>query len=75
MAELFEVDRTSITRHIKNIYATQELEEVATCAKNAQVRLEGNRKIVREMPFYNLDVVISVGFIRQLKKRQPCFFI
>lgn len=41
MAELFGVDRTSITRHIKNIYSTKELEEDSTCAKNAQVRLEG----------------------------------
>lgn len=62
MAELFGVDRTSIVRHIKNIYATQELNEVSTCAKNAQVRLEGKRSIVREIPFYNLDMVISVGY-------------
>ncbi len=62
MAELFGVDRTSIVRHIKNIYATQELDEISTCAKNAQVRLEGNRRIVREIPFYNLDMVISVGY-------------
>lgn len=62
MADLFGVDRTSVTRHIKNIYATQELEENSTCAENAQVRLEGNRKIVRRIPFYNLDMVISVGY-------------
>ncbi len=62
MAELFGVDRTSVVRHIKNIYATQELDEISTCAKNAQVRLEGNRRIVREIPFYNLDMVISVGY-------------
>ena len=62
MAELFGVDRTSVVRHIKNIYATQELEETSTCAKNAQVRMEGNRTIVRDIPFYNLDMVISVGY-------------
>lgn len=62
MAELFGVDRTSVVRHIRNIYATQELDEVSTCAKNAQVRLEGNRTIVRNIPFYNLDMVISVGY-------------
>ena len=62
MAELFGVDRTSVVRHIKNIYATQELDEASTCAKNAQVRLEGDRKIIREIPFYNLDMVISVGY-------------
>ena len=62
MAELFGVDRTSVVRHIRNIYATQELDEVSTCAKNAQVRLEGTRTIVRNIPFYNLDMVISVGY-------------
>ena len=62
MAELFGVDRTSVTRHIKNIYASEELDEHSTCAKNAQVRIEGKRHIVREIPFYNLDMVISVGY-------------
>ena len=62
MAELFRTDRTSIVRHIKNIYAVDELSESATCAKIAQVRLEGKRKIVREIPYYNLDMIISVGF-------------
>ena len=56
MAELFRTDRTSIVRHIKNIYAVDELSESATCAKIAQVRLEGKRKIVREIPYYNLDI-------------------
>ena len=55
MAELFGVDRTSIVRHIRNIYKAEELDAISTCAKNAQVRFEGGRKIVREMPFYNLD--------------------
>ena len=62
MAELFAVDRTSVVRHIKNIYATQELDEASTCAKNAQVRLEGSRRIIRDIYFYNLDMVISVGY-------------
>ncbi len=62
MAELFQTDRTSILRHIKNIYATEELLENATCAKNAQVRLEGKRQVVRQVPFYNLDMIISVGY-------------
>ena len=62
MAELFGVDRTSIVRHIRNIYKAEELDEISTCVKNAQVRFEGGRKIVREIPFYNLDMVISVGY-------------
>ena len=62
MAELFSTDRTSILRHIHNIYKTHELDEAATCAKIAQVRLEGNRRVIREVPFYNLDMIISVGY-------------
>ena len=62
MAELFNVDRTSIVRHIRNIYKSEELEENSTCAKNAHVRIEGQRQIVREIPYYNLDMIISVGY-------------
>ena len=45
LAELFQTDRTSIAKHIKNIYETGELIEASTCAKIAQVQLEGNRKV------------------------------
>ncbi len=62
MAELFQTNRTSILRHIKNIYQSGELDEKATCAKIAQVRKEGNREVVRTLAYYNLDVVISVGY-------------
>ena len=62
MSELFQTDRTVINRHIKNIYKSGELDEKATCAKNAQVRLEGNRTVTRNIPYYNLDVIISVGY-------------
>ena len=50
MAELFNTDRTSINRHIRNIFQTQELYENSTCAKIAQVRLEGGRSIKRVVP-------------------------
>ena len=62
MAELFDIDRTSVLRHIRNIYKSEELEESSTCAKTAQVRTEGNRKIQREILYYNLDMIISVGY-------------
>lgn len=62
MAELFGIDRTTIVRHIRNIYNSEELEETSTCAKNAQVRMEGSRKIQRNIPYYNLDMIISVGY-------------
>ena len=59
MAHLFGRDRTVIVRHIRNIYKTEELERETTCAKNAQVAKDGK---VRQMDFYNLDVIISVGY-------------
>ena len=52
MADVFQTDRTSVLRHIKNIYATGELDEISTCAKSAQVREEGIRKVVRQIPYY-----------------------
>ena len=62
MAELFATDRTSIAKHILNVYETDELEKEPTCAKIAQVRQEGNRKVKRNIVYYNLDVIISVGY-------------
>jgi len=62
MAELFCVDRTSIVRHIRNIYNSEELFEDSTCAKNAQVRIEGGREVLREITLYNLDMILSVGY-------------
>ena len=62
MALLFDTDRTSVLRHINNIYKIGELERESTCAKIAQVRKEGKRSITRQIPFYNLDMIISVGY-------------
>jgi hypothetical protein len=62
LAELFQTDRTSIIKHLQNIYSSGELEENATCAKIAQVRKEGNRKVTREVLHYNLDAILSVGY-------------
>lgn len=62
MAELFATDRTSIVRHINNIYHTEELDRESTCAKIAQVREEGKRRVARSIPFFNLDMIISVGY-------------
>ncbi|MBP7808653.1 MAG: virulence protein RhuM/Fic/DOC family protein [Bacteroidia bacterium] len=62
LSELLETDRTSILKHIKNIYKTKELTEKQTCAKIAQVRKEGQKEVKREVLHYNLDVIISVGY-------------
>ena len=59
---LFQTDRTSIVKHIKNIYESGELSEEATCAKIAQVQQEGKRKVTRKISYYNLDLIISVGY-------------
>lgn len=62
IAELFGVDRSVITKHLINIYETDELSKISTCAKIAQVQKEGNREVKREIEFYNLDTIISVGY-------------
>lgn len=63
MAELFQTDRTSISRHISNIYKVDELDKESTYAEIAQVQIEeGRRQIRRTIPFYNLDMIISVGY-------------
>ncbi|MBQ3829535.1 MAG: virulence RhuM family protein [Spirochaetales bacterium] len=62
MVLLFQTSRSNIVEHIRNIYAEKELDESSTCRKIRQVRIEGNRRITRNMPHYNLDMIISVGF-------------
>lgn len=62
MAELFHTDRTSIVRHINNVYKIGELDRESTCAKIAQVQIEGKRAVKRTVPFFNLDMIISVGY-------------
>lgn len=59
---LFQTDRTSITKHIKKIFESGELDENATCAKIAQVQKEGKRTVTRHIEFYNIDMIISVGY-------------
>lgn len=62
MAELFQSSRTNIVEHIQHIYEEGELDESSTCRKFRQVRTEGNRQVVRELPYYNLDMIISLGY-------------
>ena len=62
MAELFQTSRTNVVEHIKHIYEEGELDEKSTCRKFRQVRKEGNRDVSRELPFYNLDMIISLGY-------------
>lgn len=62
MAELYQTSRTNVVEHIKHIYEEQELDEESTCRNFRQVRKEGNREVAREMTFYNLDMIISLGY-------------
>ena len=62
MAELFQTTPQNITIHVKSIYRERELEIEATCKEHLQVRKEGNRMVQRKHKFYNLDVIISVGY-------------
>ncbi|WP_121667451.1 virulence RhuM family protein [Mesonia aquimarina] len=62
IAELFGVDRSVVTKHLKNIFTEGELEKEATSAKYAQVKKEGDRDVKRNIEFYNLDAIISVGY-------------
>ncbi len=62
MAELFGVDKSGISRHLKNIYETGELRPGATVAEFASVRPEGSRQVSRALEHYNLDAIISVGY-------------
>lgn len=62
MAELFQTSRTNIVEHIGHIYEEGELDEASTCRKFRQVRDEGSRRVTREIPHYNLDMIISLGY-------------
>lgn len=62
MAELFQTSRTNVVEHIKHIYEDGELQKEATCRKFRQVQTEGIRQVSREIPFYNLDMIISLGY-------------
>ena len=62
MSELFGRDKSVVSRHIRNIFREGELEENSTVANFATVQNEGDRKIRRNIEYYNLDMIISVGY-------------
>jgi prophage maintenance system killer protein len=62
IAELFGRDKSVISRHLRNVFATGELEREGTVAKNATVQKEGDREVVRHIEFFNLDAILSVGY-------------
>ena len=68
IAELFEVQRLAIVKHINNIYKDEELDRESICSILEQVQLEGNREVKRQKDYYNLDMIISIGFRVNSKK-------
>jgi prophage maintenance system killer protein len=62
LVELFQRDKSVISRHLNNVFKEKELSKKATVAKIATVQVEGNRKVKREIDYFNLDVIISVGY-------------
>ncbi len=62
IVELFQSSKANISEHIKNIYEQKELEEISTVRDFRTVRLEGKRQVVRNLTYYNLDAIISIGF-------------
>ena len=72
MAELFRTSKQNISHHINGIYEEGELQPVATVKKYLTVRREGNRDVRRELDYYNLDMIISVGY--RVKSHVPTHF-
>jgi hypothetical protein len=68
MAELFGTNTQAITKHLKNIYKTDELVENSTCSKMEQIQIENDREVKRKIKFYNLDAIIAVGYRVNSKK-------
>ena len=62
LAELFDVDKSVVSRHLSNIYAERELVKTATVAKYATVQTEGARQVTRNLEYYNLEAIIAVGY-------------
>jgi len=72
IAELFGINRTVVTKHLQNIFKEGELDKKATSAKIAQVQNEGQRQVARDVEFYNLDAILSVGY--RVNSRQATLF-
>ncbi|MEY3323506.1 MAG: hypothetical protein RLZZ417_3089 [Bacteroidota bacterium] len=62
ISSLFDRDKSVISSHLSNIYEEGELDQISTVAKNATVQIEADRQVKREIEFYNLDAILSVGY-------------
>ena len=71
IAELFGVDKSTVSRHLKNVYEEGELDSTATVAKIATVQTEGSREVTRQVEHHNLDAIIAVGYRASPWRRWP----
>jgi hypothetical protein len=62
IALLFDVQKAAISKHIKNIFKSGELDPYSTVSKMETVQIEGNRRIKRQLTYFNLDIIIAVGY-------------
>jgi len=62
VGQLFDVQKAAISKHLNNIFAAGELDKKATVSKMETVQIEGNRRMKREIEYYNLDLVLSIGY-------------
>ena len=62
MTRLFRRDKSVISRHLRNVFVSKELDWKATVAKNATVQMEGGREVIRQIEYFNLDAILSVGY-------------
>ena len=72
IAALFGVERSVVTKHLQNVYQEGELDKASTCAKIAQVQTEGPRQVSRNVEFYSLDAILSVGY--RVNSKQATLF-
>ena len=71
IANLFDTDKSGISRHVKNIFQTRELKKDSTVAKIATVQNEGTKPIQRQIEFFNLNAIISVGYREIFHRGHP----
>ena len=71
IAELFGRDKSVVSRHLRNVFTSGELEREATVARNATVQPEGGREVVREIEYFSLDAILSVGYRVNSKRGTP----
>lgn len=74
IAELFDKNKSTISEHIKNIFEEQELDKNSTVGKFPTVKIECDRRVSRNIDYYNLDMIIAVGYRTNSKQVPLCYY-